>query len=63
MVTLSLSCLILSFSPEEGDDKDRQEEEEEEEGVLDRQKCRAALALLRHAKWFQVNTALPLTKS
>ncbi|XP_046871969.1 spermatid perinuclear RNA-binding protein isoform X2 [Hypomesus transpacificus] len=29
------------------------EEEEEEEGVLDRHRCRAALASLRHAKWFQ----------
>ncbi|XP_047448558.1 spermatid perinuclear RNA-binding protein-like isoform X2 [Mugil cephalus] len=38
--------------------KDRQEEEEEEEAdVLDRQKCRAALALLRHAKWFQARVA------
>ncbi|XP_070759746.1 spermatid perinuclear RNA-binding protein-like [Enoplosus armatus] len=36
--------------------KDRQEDEEkeeEEEGVLDRQSCQAALAALRHAKWFQ----------
>uniref|UniRef100_A0A8C4F123 Spermatid perinuclear RNA-binding protein n=1 Tax=Dicentrarchus labrax TaxID=13489 RepID=A0A8C4F123_DICLA len=30
--------------------------EEEEEDVLDRQKCQAALASLRHAKWFQVRT-------
>lgn len=60
MLTLSLSCLILSLSPEEGEqdtDKRRQEEEEEEEDVLDRQKCQAALASLRHAKWFQVSTA------
>uniref|UniRef100_I3K8Q4 Spermatid perinuclear RNA-binding protein n=1 Tax=Oreochromis niloticus TaxID=8128 RepID=I3K8Q4_ORENI len=34
-----------------------QEEEEEEEDVLVRQKCQAALASLRHAKWFQVSTA------
>lgn len=56
MLTLSLSCLILSLSPEEGEqdaDKRRQEEEEEDEDVLDRQKCQAALASLRHAKWFQ----------
>ncbi|XP_044188779.1 spermatid perinuclear RNA-binding protein-like isoform X1 [Thunnus albacares] len=47
---------------EQEDDKERQEdkrdeeeeeEEEEEEDVLDRQKCQAALASLRHAKWFQ----------
>lgn len=59
MLTLSLSCLILSLSPEEGEqdaDKRRQEEEEGED-VLDRQKCQAALASLRHAKWFQVSTA------
>uniref|UniRef100_A0A3P8U200 Uncharacterized protein n=1 Tax=Amphiprion percula TaxID=161767 RepID=A0A3P8U200_AMPPE len=31
--------------------------EEEDEDVLDRQRCRAALASLRHAKWFQVSTA------
>nr|XP_043882020.1 spermatid perinuclear RNA-binding protein-like [Solea senegalensis] len=30
-----------------------EEEEEEEEDVLDRHKCRAALASLRRAKWFQ----------
>lgn len=61
MLTLSLSCLILSLSPEEGEqdaDKRRQEEEEEEEeDVLDRQKCQTALASLRHAKWFQVSWA------
>ncbi|XP_035513821.1 spermatid perinuclear RNA-binding protein-like [Morone saxatilis] len=39
---------------EQDDNKERQEkEEEEEEDVLDRQKCQAALASLRHAKWFQ----------
>uniref|UniRef100_A0A8C2Z2R5 Spermatid perinuclear RNA-binding protein n=1 Tax=Cyclopterus lumpus TaxID=8103 RepID=A0A8C2Z2R5_CYCLU len=31
--------------------------EQEEEDVLDRKQCRAALAALRHAKWFQVRTA------
>lgn len=71
MVTLSLSCLILSLSPEEGDqhdNKERQEDEEKEEAtdeedVLDRQKCQAALAALRHAKWFQVRTAGLMTQS
>ncbi|KAM9858653.1 spermatid perinuclear RNA-binding protein-like [Aulostomus maculatus] len=29
------------------------EEEDDDNEVLDRQKCQAALALLRHAKWFQ----------
>ncbi|XP_008285260.1 spermatid perinuclear RNA-binding protein-like isoform X1 [Stegastes partitus] len=43
---------------EEGDrggDKQRREDEEEDEDedVLDRQRCQAALASLRHAKWFQ----------
>ncbi|KAM6945216.1 spermatid perinuclear RNA-binding protein-like [Lycodopsis pacificus] len=37
---------------EEEEEVDKEEEEEEEE-VLDRKKCRAALAALRHAKWFQ----------
>ncbi|XP_056232706.1 spermatid perinuclear RNA-binding protein-like isoform X1 [Seriola aureovittata] len=35
------------------EDKETQEEEEEEDDVLDRHKCQAALASLRHAKWFQ----------
>lgn len=61
MVTLSLSCLILSLSPEEGDQADNKEEEED--CALDRQKCQAALALLRHAKWFQVRTAGLITQS
>ncbi|KAI9543829.1 hypothetical protein NQZ68_008877 [Dissostichus eleginoides] len=59
-VTLSLSRLTLSVSPEKGhqddrkqEDKKQKEDEEEEEEVLDRQKCRAALASLRHTKWFQ----------
>lgn len=68
MVTLSLSCLILSLSPEEGDQEDNRErqekeEKEEDEDVLDRQKCQAALASLRHAKWFQVRTAVLMTQS
>lgn len=66
MVTLSLSCLILSLSSEEGDlddNKEKQEDKEEEEDVLDRQKCQAALASLRHAKWFQVSTAGLITQS
>lgn len=65
MVTLSLSCLILSVSPEEGhqDDSKGRQEEKEEEDVLDRKKCQAALASLRHAKWFQVSTAGLMTQS
>lgn len=65
MVTLSLSCLILSLSPEEGDQagNKEKEEEEEEDCALDRQKCQAALALLRHVKWFQVRTAGLMTQS
>ncbi|XP_041643882.1 spermatid perinuclear RNA-binding protein-like isoform X1 [Cheilinus undulatus] len=56
---ITLSSLAMREEPstsEEGDDdrKEKQEEEEEdEEDILDRQKCRAALASLRHAKWFQ----------
>lgn len=48
---------ILSISLEEGDQDNRKEgeqQEEEEDGALDRQECQAALASLRHAKWFQV---------
>ncbi|XP_069562029.1 spermatid perinuclear RNA-binding protein-like isoform X1 [Brachyistius frenatus] len=37
----------------EKDDKEEEEEEEEEEDVLEKQKCQAALASLRRAKWFQ----------
>ncbi len=65
MVMLGLSCLILYLSLEEDiqdDDKERQQQEEERD-VLDRQKCQAALASLRHAKWFQVRTAGLLTQS
>ncbi|XP_056274442.1 spermatid perinuclear RNA-binding protein-like isoform X2 [Pseudoliparis swirei] len=36
----------------EGEEEEEGKEEEEED-VLDRKKCRAALAALRHAKWFQ----------
>ncbi|XP_039906251.1 spermatid perinuclear RNA-binding protein-like isoform X2 [Simochromis diagramma] len=61
---ITLSSLAMrdeqsATEEEEGEqdaDKRRQEEEEEEEeeeDVLDRQKCQAALASLRHAKWFQ----------
>ncbi|KAM7018762.1 spermatid perinuclear RNA-binding protein-like isoform 3-T3 [Tautogolabrus adspersus] len=56
-LTITLSSLAMreehSPSEEEDDRKEKQEEEEDEEDVLDRQKCRAALASLRHAKWFQ----------
>nr|XP_046241818.1 spermatid perinuclear RNA-binding protein-like [Scatophagus argus] len=34
-------------------ERQKDEETEEEQDVLDRQKCQAALASLRHAKWFQ----------
>lgn len=63
-VMLILSFLILSISLEEGDQDNKKEEEqqqqqeqqeEEEDSALDRQQCRAALASLRHAKWFQVS--------
>ena len=56
MLTFSLPRLIL---PEKGGDEERQEgdDDEVEEDVLDRQKCQAALAALRHAKWFQVSAA------
>ncbi|XP_062237307.1 spermatid perinuclear RNA-binding protein-like isoform X1 [Platichthys flesus] len=57
---ISLSSLAMrderhSSTDEEKGDQDihKDEEEEEEDDVLDRHQCRAALALLRHAKWFQ----------
>ncbi|XP_051279525.1 spermatid perinuclear RNA-binding protein-like isoform X2 [Dicentrarchus labrax] len=61
---ITLSSLAMreehsTTEEEEGDQDDskerqeKEEEEEEEEDVLDRQKCQAALASLRHAKWFQ----------
>lgn len=64
------SHLVLFVCPEEGDQAGDEEkeandgkEEVEEEDTLDRQKCQAALAALRHAKWFQVSTAGLLTNS
>ncbi|KAM4616261.1 spermatid perinuclear RNA-binding protein-like isoform 2-T2 [Polymixia lowei] len=62
---ITLSSLAMREEPsateqEEGvQEEDREEEreevelEEEEEDVLDRKRCQAALASLRHAKWFQ----------
>ncbi|XP_012775804.2 spermatid perinuclear RNA-binding protein isoform X2 [Maylandia zebra] len=57
---ITLSSLAMrdeqSATEEEEGEQDadkRRQEEEEEEDVLDRQKCQAALASLRHAKWFQ----------
>ncbi|XP_041792279.1 spermatid perinuclear RNA-binding protein-like isoform X2 [Chelmon rostratus] len=57
---ITLSSLAMreehSTTEEEEDtqeDKKEKQEDKEEEDVLDRQKCRAALASLRHAKWFQ----------
>ncbi|XP_068616723.1 spermatid perinuclear RNA-binding protein-like [Brachionichthys hirsutus] len=39
---------------EQDENKERQEDDDDDEkDVLDRQKCQAALASLRHAKWFQ----------
>uniref|UniRef100_A0A3B4ZAJ0 Spermatid perinuclear RNA-binding protein-like n=1 Tax=Seriola lalandi dorsalis TaxID=1841481 RepID=A0A3B4ZAJ0_SERLL len=52
-----LTLKITLSSLETQEDKETQEEEEEEDDVLDRHKCQAALASLRHAKWFQVSTA------
>ncbi|KAM4745326.1 spermatid perinuclear RNA-binding protein-like isoform 2-T2 [Anableps anableps] len=42
---------------EEEAEEDEPRREEEEEDVLDRLKCQAALAALRHAKWFQARVA------
>uniref|UniRef100_A0A8C9ZAP1 Spermatid perinuclear RNA-binding protein-like n=1 Tax=Sander lucioperca TaxID=283035 RepID=A0A8C9ZAP1_SANLU len=47
---LTLKITLSSLTMREEHD------EEKEEDVLDRQKCQAALASLRHAKWFQVST-------
>ncbi|KAF3851507.1 hypothetical protein F7725_013279 [Dissostichus mawsoni] len=62
-ITLSSLTMREEHSPTEEEkghqddrkqeDKKQKEDEEEEEEVLDRQKCRAALASLRHTKWFQ----------
>ncbi|XP_040897536.1 spermatid perinuclear RNA-binding protein-like isoform X2 [Toxotes jaculatrix] len=58
---ITLSSLAMreehSTTEEEEDDQDvnkkKQEDKEEDDDVLDRHKCQAALASLRHAKWFQ----------
>ncbi|XP_070820495.1 spermatid perinuclear RNA-binding protein-like isoform X1 [Chaetodon trifascialis] len=57
---ITLSSLAMreehSTTEEEEDDqedKKEKQEDKEEEDVLDRQKCQAALASLRHSKWFQ----------
>uniref|UniRef100_A0A671X6Z4 Spermatid perinuclear RNA-binding protein-like n=1 Tax=Sparus aurata TaxID=8175 RepID=A0A671X6Z4_SPAAU len=52
-LTLKITLSSLAMREEERQEK---EEKEEDEDVLDRQKCQAALASLRHAKWFQVRT-------
>ncbi|XP_026200145.1 spermatid perinuclear RNA-binding protein-like isoform X2 [Anabas testudineus] len=60
ILKITLSSLAMreehnTTDEEEGeldDNKERQEDKDEED-VLDRQKCQAALASLRHAKWFQ----------
>nr|XP_020450811.1 spermatid perinuclear RNA-binding protein-like isoform X2 [Monopterus albus] len=51
-ITLSSVAMRKERSTTEEEDGGRNDTEEEED-VLDRQKCRAALASLRHAKWFQ----------
>ncbi|XP_074525997.1 spermatid perinuclear RNA-binding protein-like isoform X1 [Halichoeres trimaculatus] len=59
-ITLSSLAMREEHSaPQEGEDRKQgaEEEEEDEEDVLDRQKCRAALASLRHAKWFQARVS------
>ncbi|XP_007575767.1 spermatid perinuclear RNA-binding protein-like isoform X2 [Poecilia formosa] len=65
-LTLKITLTSLAMREEEEDDeeevdreegKPRREEEEEEEDALDRLKCQAALAALRHAKWFQARVA------
>uniref|UniRef100_A0A3Q1F015 Spermatid perinuclear RNA-binding protein-like n=1 Tax=Acanthochromis polyacanthus TaxID=80966 RepID=A0A3Q1F015_9TELE len=58
-LTLKITLSSLTMRDDPGGDKRRrrEDEEDEDEDVLDRQRCRAALALLRHAKWFQVSTA------
>ncbi|XP_022623825.1 spermatid perinuclear RNA-binding protein-like [Seriola dumerili] len=52
-ITLSSLAMREEHSTTEEDVYETQEEEEEEDDVLDRHKCQAALASLRHAKWFQ----------
>uniref|UniRef100_A0A3Q0R9P9 Uncharacterized protein n=1 Tax=Amphilophus citrinellus TaxID=61819 RepID=A0A3Q0R9P9_AMPCI len=49
-LTLKITFSSLAMREEQGT-------AEEEEDVLDKQRCQAALASLRHAKWFQVSTA------
>ncbi|XP_060927771.1 spermatid perinuclear RNA-binding protein-like [Limanda limanda] len=52
---ISLSSLAMRDKRHKKGDQDvhNDEEEADEDDVLDRHRCRAALALLRHAKWFQ----------
>ncbi|XP_049906171.1 spermatid perinuclear RNA-binding protein-like isoform X1 [Epinephelus moara] len=61
-LTLKITLSSLTMREEHGtteeeeghqDDSKGRQEEKEEEDVLDRKKCQAALASLRHAKWFQ----------
>ncbi|XP_061586615.1 spermatid perinuclear RNA-binding protein-like isoform X2 [Cololabis saira] len=46
-------CLVCPEEDEQGNEAPRAAGEDDPEDVLDGQKCRAALAALRHAKWFQ----------
>ncbi|XP_040010555.1 spermatid perinuclear RNA-binding protein-like [Xiphias gladius] len=55
-ITLSSLAMREEHSTTEEEEGDRdvdKEEPGEEDAVLDRHKCQAALASLRHAKWFQ----------
>ncbi|XP_030579372.1 spermatid perinuclear RNA-binding protein-like isoform X1 [Archocentrus centrarchus] len=61
-LTLKITLSSLAMREEQGtaeeeegeqDADKRRQEDEEEEDVLDKQRCQAALASLRHAKWFQ----------
>lgn len=57
-VTLSSLSMRDQHSTTEEEEEDEPQDTEEtpkekEEGILDQKKCRAALASLRHAKWFQ----------
>uniref|UniRef100_A0A665TUS7 Spermatid perinuclear RNA-binding protein-like n=1 Tax=Echeneis naucrates TaxID=173247 RepID=A0A665TUS7_ECHNA len=53
-LTLKITLSSLAMRDDHGTEQEEDDRaEDEEEGVLDRLKCQAALASLRHAKWFQ----------
>ncbi|XP_041854836.1 spermatid perinuclear RNA-binding protein-like isoform X2 [Melanotaenia boesemani] len=56
-ITISSLTMREEHSTTEGGEEDSCHGDEEEEDVLDRHKCRAGLASLRHAKWFQARVA------